>query len=258
MFEPGAVACGCLRVASPRTLAETAFFVPKQTGYPAHFMVEVLHQTNGSVSPWAEILVFTESTATAPWLVAESSGFAPLSGTARLATPATDRGGYLLTPSNAQHGRALQAAHQLASLWQQAKDTGRVPVQTSLDTRGRTGTRLGEIAAYPQDGLQSNGLPGHAQFYVDPTDLLVESSDAAGVDLACQPIRETMAYRATPGTFILQDPAQTNWGSLLAPGHYTSVTNHGAWQTCFLIPPGVLDPILVLNQDEDGGVPVGR
>jgi hypothetical protein len=221
-------------------------------------MVEVLHQANGLVSPWAEILVFTQSDATAPWLVAQSSGFAPLSGTAQLATPATDRDGYLLPPSKPQHDRAQRAAHQLASLWQQAKDTGRVPLQTPFDTRGRTGSRIARIAAYPQDELQANGLVGHAHFYVDPTDLLVESSDAAGFDLACQPIRETMVFHPKPGAVIVQDPGQANWGSLLAPGNYKSVTNHGAWQTCFLIPSGVLDPIFVLNQDVDGAVPSGR
>jgi len=254
VFEPGAVACGCLRVASPRALVKTAFFVPKQTGYPAHFLVEALHQTSGS--SWTEILVFTQSAAGAPWLVAENSGFAPVSGPARLGRAVTDPDGYAMPPSKQQHGRAQKVARQMASLWQQAKDTGRVPVQTSFDTRGQTGSRLAQIAAFPQDGVQSNGLVGHAHFYVDPTDLLVESNDA-GFDLACQPIRETMAYRARPGTVIIQDAAQANWGVLLSPGRYTSVTNHGAWQTCFLISPGANDPIVVLNQDVDGGVPSG-
>jgi hypothetical protein len=67
-----------------------------------------------------------------------------------------------------------------------------------------------------------------------------------------------MVFHPKPGAVIVQDPGQANWGSLLAPGNYKSVTNHGAWQTCFLIPAGVLDPIFVLNQDVDGAVPSGR
>jgi Protein of unknown function (DUF2510) len=250
VYEPGSVACGCLSVASPRPLVKTAFFIPKQTDYPAHFLVEALHESSGT---WTEILVFTKATASAPWLVAENSGFAPLSGPARLGRAVTDADGYVLPPSKQQHARAQHIAGQLASLWQQAKDTGRVPAQIIFETRGQTGGRLAEIAAYPQDELQSNGLRGHARFYVDPADQLVEFNDV-GFDLACQSIRETMAYRPGAGREILQDSARENWGLLVAPGRYTSVTNHGAWQTCFLISPDPNAPVTVLNQDDDGGV----
>ena len=64
VYEPGSVACGCLSVASPRQLVKTAYFVPKQTDYPAHFLVEALHESSGT---WTEILVFTKATARAGW-----------------------------------------------------------------------------------------------------------------------------------------------------------------------------------------------
>jgi hypothetical protein len=67
-----------------------------------------------------------------------------------------------------------------------------------------------------------------------------------------------MAYRPGPGRAILQDSARENWGLLVAPGRYTSVTNHGAWQTCFLISPDANAPVSVLNQDDDGGVTTAR
>jgi hypothetical protein len=255
VYEPGAVACGCLTLASPRALAQTSFFVPRQTTYPAHFLVEALHYVNAA--PWTDILVFTKAGPTAAWLVAEDSGFAPLSGPARLGTAVTDADGYVLPPSAQQRERARNVAHQLASLWQEAKDSGRVPTQTVFETRGQTGIRLARIAAFPQDERQSNGIPGHARFYVDTADPLVEYNDA-GFDLACQPIRETMAYHAGFGRTISQDDAQQNWGTMLAPGRYKSLTNHGAWQTCFLISPDPAVPVTILNQDIDGGVPIAK
>lgn len=256
VFEPGAVACDCLHVSGPRQLLDTEFFVPKQTAYPAHFLVEAMHQTSGS--PWTEILVFTKSGSDAAWLVAENSGFGPLPGQpAQLGKAVTDQQGYVLPPSAQQHERASRIAAQLASLWQQAKDTGRVPPQTTIATTGQTGSRLAQIAAFPQDGVQRNGLLGHARFFVDGSDPLVEFNDA-GFDLTCQAVRETITYRPRPGTVLVQDSAQSNWGRLLAPGHYASVTNHGAWQTCFLISADPAAPVTVLNQDIDGGVPSGQ
>jgi hypothetical protein len=252
VYEPGALACGCLTVARPRPLVDTSFFVPRQTRYPAHFVVEAEHEMPGGW--WAEVLVFTKSGPHAAWAVSLNSGFgrvqaAPL----RLGAAVVDRQGYALAPSPRQHQRAKHLARRLAALWQQAKEIGRVPAQDTFATNGQTGARLARIAAYRQDEPQSNGIPGHARFYVDPRDPLVEVDDG-GFDLACQPVRETMAYRAGRLTAIYQDPARSNWGSLLAPGRYERLTNHGAWQTCFLVSPDQNAPVTVLDQDVDGGV----
>jgi hypothetical protein len=149
----------------------------------------------------------------------------------------------------------VQLARQLAALWQQAKETGQVPAQTRFRTEGQMGARLAQIAAHAQDAVQSNGLFGHMRFFVDPRDPLVEVAEADGSALACQAVRETAAYRPPAGGAIVQDDARQNWGRSLAPGQYATVTNHGAWQTCFLISRNAHAPVIVLNQDVDGGFP---
>jgi hypothetical protein len=256
LYEPGAVACGCLDVTSPRPLLAAEYFVPRQTSYPAHFLVEA--QSSAGGSPWAEILVFTRSGPHARWLVAEDSGFGPPPGhQASLGQATIDRDGYVQPPSTAQGRRAKQVAAQLAAVWQDAKDTGRIPTQTIFSTEGQPGYRLAQIAAHRQDAVQANGLAGHFRFYVDRSDPLYEFGDG-GFDLACQVVRETVVYSPAPGSVIVQDDARASWGLLLAPGRYPHLTSRDAWQTCFLISPVAGAPVVILNQDVGGGVPSAR
>jgi hypothetical protein len=54
---------------------------------------------------------------------------------------------------------------------------------------------------------------------------------------------------------VYQDDARKNWGGLLAPGNYRSVTTHDVWQTCFLIGATPTDPIVVFDSNTGGAVP---
>jgi hypothetical protein len=139
IWERGAVSCRCIRVDAPRPLQSAAYFVPRQTGYPAYFVVEA--QTGYHGMPWAELLVFTKHDAGGRWLVAEDSGFGPPAGVQpRLGRPMAGPGGYdlpvkdVISPS--QHRRAAAAAGQLAALWQQSKDQGSIqPTKTFVRPR---------------------------------------------------------------------------------------------------------------------------
>ncbi|MDQ1625717.1 MAG: hypothetical protein QOJ49_1215 [Actinomycetota bacterium] len=252
-YERGALACGCLHLTGARPMLALEFFVRRQSRYPANFVVEA--ETSQGGPPEVEIFVFRKAAAGAPWLVIQNSRIGAEDWNGHVPGHSLiPPDGYALPPSKAQHAKALGLARALAAEWQRAKETGRVPSRSAFQLSGRTAGRMQQIAAFPQDTEQANGLLGHATFYVDPRDPLVEVNEN-GVDLACQPVRETMVYRPHPGKMLVQDPARSFWGTLLAPGRYSTVTKLGSWQTCFRIDERAAGPVAVLNHDTDGGIP---
>jgi hypothetical protein len=258
-YEVGAIACGCRRVLAERPLRDAAYFVPRQTRFPAHFVVQALTTTLSGERPWVELLVFSRRGPTAPWLVSEDSGFGPMDGdTPRLGVPDVGAGGFTRPVSAAHRARARALTHELAALWQQAKNTASVPRTTTFSLRGQPGDLLRRLAAARQDAIQTNGLHGHFEFAVRDSDPLVVVPDADGYDLACMPIRELKVYTAPAGSTVYQDPGLSNWGPQLPAGRYRSVTFHEAWQTCLGIPHGPLTQVGIFNEDDAGGTPVGR
>lgn len=256
-WERGAVGCGCMSLTAPRRLLKTAYFVPRQTRYPAFFVAEALAE---DPSAWVELLVFTKRRAGDPWLVTEDSGFGPLPGNmARLFVPLGQSSGFNVPIDDAadpdQRDRAFEAAPKLAALWQQAANTGQVPATTRFDLYRESLTQVKKIANHRQDALQPTGLFAHYSFYVSPSDPLFEVAALYGDEIACQPIRERATYTPRPGEVILQDKKQNNWGSLLAPGTYPKITDEKVWETCFRIPEDPNAPATIINQSTGGGVP---
>jgi hypothetical protein len=250
-WEQASVSCGCLAVQSARPLLNAAYFVPRQTSYPASFITEAQTQIDGVY--WTEVLTFTKHASGAPWRITEDSGFGTKPGTTpHLGAPVNDGQGYDQAVSTAQRRRARHTIAHLAQVWQQAKDTGRVPRHTGFELGGAN-SRTGEIARYRQNHVQVNGLIGHFRFYVSRHDPLVDVTDT-GADLACAPVRETVHYTAQPGRVILQDSARRNWGPRVPPGDYQALNSTDVWQTCALIPPTSGQPIGILDQDIGGSL----
>jgi hypothetical protein len=253
-WEKGSVACGCYHVDEPRELISATYLMPKQASYPAFFVAEALQSYKGS--NWVDVLVFTKQDATAKWLVSYESGFGPSAvSTSRVASPTANAANAGPTP--AQHAVAVTAAADLAKVWQTAKETGLPPETEPFDLRGQTMQRLGSLMSAGQDQIQGNGLFGHYTFTASASDPLFEVATADGSELACQPVRETVVYTAQPGYAVHQDNARKNWGALLAPGDYVSLTSRDVWQTCFLIGANPADPIVVLDSDVGGAIPTG-
>lgn len=251
-WEQPAVFCGCLRVNAPRPLISVGTYVPRQTRYPAHFLATAQSVYLGA--GWTELLVFTKYAAGRSWVVTLDSGFAqPPDAGAPLSAPS----GYSPPVSRAQRQRAATVADALAAMWQQAKNTGEVPSSDTFLLTGETLSRVQHLTVYRQDQVQGTGLIGHYVFYVSSSDPVWQAGDAAGNDVACQPVREIATYTAPAGQAIIQDSGQTNWGPQVPPGRYRHVIDHDTWQTCFLIPPNPTDPITVFNQDIGGAVSVG-
>ena len=253
-WEQPSVICGCLSLEAERPLLQSSVFVPRQTHYPASFVAEVkTHLYSDEV----QVLVFTKQAPTKPWLATQMTyTTAPANVSISVSHPTRDAHGYDRPVSGAQHQRAQTIAAHFAALWQAAKTTGVVPTVSEffLTTKGKE--RLGHLALHPQDAVQFGDVSGHFQFYASPHDPLMEVTLAGGYELACQPIRETVLYRAQGGGDVVQDPAQQNF-SILAPGRYREVTSRDVWQTCYMLPRVAIDPVWVFFTDDGGAVATG-
>ena len=165
----GAVACRCLKTSTLRQMLRATYYVPRQTAYPARFVAEVLT----AYSPGhkvVEILVFSRSGPTAPWQVIEDSAYSGGPGHPTTMTAQdqdqVDSNGLVAPTSRAQVARTRAAAARLAAVWQEAKQTGRVPASASaFALGGQTGDRIKMVAWHRQDRVQNNGLLGHYRYY---------------------------------------------------------------------------------------------
>jgi hypothetical protein len=253
-WEKGSVACGCYHIDEPRELASATYLAPKQAGYPAFFVAEATQSYKGT--SWVDVLVFTKQDANAKWLVSYESGFAPSAVSASRVAPPTSAAA-ATGPTPAQHAVAVKAAADLAKAWQSAKETGLPPETETFELRGQTMQRLETLMSAGQDQVQGNGLFGHYTFSASASDPLFEVATADGSELACQPVRDTVVYTPQPGYAVHQDGSRENWGSLLAPGDYASLTARDVWQTCFLIAANPADPIVVFDSGVGGAIPTG-
>jgi hypothetical protein len=252
-WEQAAVSCGCLNVLAPRRLLGVTTLVPRQTHYPASFVAEATTGESGGY--WTETLVFTKQRPGKPWLMTEDSGFGSLPGVQpRRFEPLAAPTGFDATVSAATRARAARVAAQFARVWQQAKDTGRLPTGSGFDLTGDTGRRVANLAAFPQGAVQVNGLIGHFHFAAATSSPLVVANTVEGT-LACRPTDETVVYTpAGPGGAAIQNQSRSNWGPELAPGAYREIVDHDVWQTCFVIPTNPALPIGVLDQDIGGSL----
>lgn len=257
-WEVGAVACRCLKTSTLRQMLRANYYVPRQTSYPARFVAEVLT----AYSPGhkvVEILVFSRSGPAAPWQVIEDSAYSGGPGHPTTMTAQdqdqVDSDGLVAQASRAQVARTRAAAARLAAVWQEAKQTGRVPASASAFTLGgQTGDRIKMVAWHRQDRVQNNGLLGHYRYYTTRSDPVVVVPYGPGYELGCQPLRSTVTYRGAPGQVVYQDPGQRNWGTRVPAGNYRSITLREAWPTCFVISRNGTEPVFVVNRDYGSGI----
>lgn len=258
-WEDGAVACNCIVTANLRPLRDAAFHVPRQTTYPARFVVDALTAySNGNEG--VEVLVFSRSDRRAPWLVIENSAYGPGAGKkAELIAPDASPGRLTKPVSAARVAEARAAAAQLAAVWQEAKETGRIPAAADAFVQSnQTLDRIKFLASNPQNTVQDTGLLGRSSFSTRRSDPVVVVPYARGYDLGCQPIRSTVKIWGRPGEVVNQDPDRRNWGADVPPGQYRSLTLHKTWQTCFLLSPDPAEPVFVFNQMIGAGTSTPR
>jgi hypothetical protein len=254
-WEISSVACDCLNVSTVRPLLEAVYFVPRQTTYPARFIVEVRTRYS-SGGEGVELLTFSRSGPRARWLVIESSFFGPrkLEDPAVLILPDTTADGFTKPVSPAVQARARSVARQFAAVWQETKNTGRIPDSAEgFVLQGQTGNRLTALAEHRQNSKQRNGLYGHFTFFTKTTDPLVVVPTAHNFVLACQPVHGNIEYTPGRDRVVYQDPGLKNWGPLVKPGNYRAMTVYQEWQTCFAVYDDPAKKVFVFNQDIGGG-----
>jgi hypothetical protein len=241
----GQARCGCLQLAGSGFSA-SRLFVPRQEQYPAYFVAMARTVTTEGNS-WTEVMAFSRSSPTTRWQLSLATGWGPSGGkVAELGYPVLDADGYAAVPDTHTSAAAQVAVRRLASYYQAAKNTGRLPANPF--TPGFWSDQMAaDIAAHRQDAVQRNGLHGHFSYTVDPADPVFQViSGSQG--MACGVVRFRSVYTGRNGGHPYQTADLRNWGPELAEGGYKSITVSGVSQTCFFVPVRG-GPALVLGGD---------
>jgi hypothetical protein len=251
--EMAANACGC--TPPPRPLAVRDLFVPKQSTYPAWFVGEVTTgPTTGSPADVA-FMVFTRASLSAHWMLALETEYAFSGGGAWVyATPESMAGGFDL-PSSPHN----ELPADLGAYYEHWADTGMAP-PTSPFAPGTYTTTIGETQVKEDERFAALGEIHRVTYSVDVAqdgDWTVAANNVRtepsyGWALSCGTVRYEAVTTLAPGApAILQPVDRSTWGATLAPGQYTSVTQWGLHETCFL---DDLTGIPYLVFGHDGGV----
>ena len=228
--------------------------MPRQLSYPARFIAQVRTRDSAGAEG-IELLTFSRRGPMENFRVIESSFIAPQNGKpAQFIQPDATADGFTKPVSPAVQARARSVARKLAAVWQETKNTGRVPKSAeAFVLQGQTGDRLADLAEHRQDTKQKNGFYGHFTFFTKSADPLVVVPSAHGFVLACQPVHGNIVYTPRRGRTIDQDPGLVNWGPLVKAGT-RAITLYQEWQTCFAIYKDPAKKVVVFNQDIGGGL----
>lgn len=253
------VRCACPIRRSPGRYGPISVFVPRQTTYPARFMVEAATTRSPNI-PWTEVMVFIRASAHARWTLDLDTGWERPAGVAPVLRQAgTDTQGFDPRPSPSTQAQARTVEAALVTYWQAAKREGRVPEPNPFQPGPWTNDMAARLAEHPQGTIQANGLIGHNSYSTEGGGRLYAFTDSRGNEIACGVVLEKVVDTAGPGGAPYQNTDRTNWGPDLRPGPYRSITMVNQWQTCFILSPGA-DPALVLggdglNESRTTGVP---
>lgn len=246
-------ACGCNDY-TPRTIATHDLFVPKQTAYPAWFIAELTTGPVDVTSSDVSLMVFTRASAAAHWMLSLETGYSIGAPTAWVyATPETMTSGFDL-PSPVHN----ELPGDLAAYYQHWAADGTAP--TSPFAPGVFTSAVGQTQVATDKTYAAEGQLHRVSYSVDLTADGVWSASANndrdqpsyGWTLTCGTEHyvsvTTLAKGATP---IVQPADLSTWGSTLPPGQYTSVTQWGLHESCFMDDP-YGTPYIVLGHE--GGV----
>ncbi len=246
-------ACGCNDY-TPRAIATHDLFIPRQTAYPAWFIAELTTGPVDLTSSDVSLMVFTRASAAAHWMLSLETGYSIAAPTAWVyATPETMTSGFDL-PSPTHN----ELPGDLAAYYQHWATDGTAP--TSPFAPGVFTSSVGQTQVATDKTYASEGQVHRVTYSVDLAADGVWSASANndrdqpsyGWTLTCGTEHyvsvTTLAKGATP---IVQPADVSAWGSTLPPGQYTSVTQWGLHESCFMDDP-YGTPYIVLGHQ--GGV----
>jgi len=246
-------ACGCNDY-TPRTIATHNLFIPRETAYPAWFIDELTTGPVDVTSSDVSLMVFTRASAAAHWMLALETGYSIGAPTAWVyATPETMASGFDL-PSPVHN----ELPGDLAAYYQHWATDGTAP--TSPFAPGVFTSAIGQAQVAADKSYAAAGQVHRVSDSVDVAADGVWSASANNVrdqpsygwTLTCGTERyEAVTTPAKGAAPIIQPPDLSTWGSTLPAGRYTSVTQWGLHESCFLDDP-YGTPYIVLGHQ--GGV----
>jgi hypothetical protein len=238
--EWDAVGCtmGCAPP-SPRPINDVRFFIPQQNAYPADFMAQVLTTSFHSASAMVEIMVFTRQAAGQPWFLSFDTVYTGLDS---LRESPIDYRGFDAVPADDTSLDRTALPGMLASYWRQWGETGAAPADTPF-YEGPFTSDHGMNLAKSIETLRAQGINHKETFSADPThdgvwSFAVNLRSADGhlhEDLVttCGTVRYRIIESPTqPGATLKQSNTYKPYGTLLAPGDYSSIIFSGVIQSC--------------------------
>jgi hypothetical protein len=223
----------CVGECSPstqRSYTNRKVFVPPNGPYPASFAAVVSTTTYTTYRPSEELLIFTRRTASAPWHITFVAGWV---GSFAIDPPSPNPTAPDPAPQSPVAPDVLPRS--LADYWQAWHDHSGPP---------STGNPLTSFPALVDQGKQLIDPAQHpnveqARFWADPVhDGLFQFAASDGRVVICGNVHESLVETPRPGTPpLLQSPSQQEFGALLPPGRYSSVTTERLQSTCFIVWP---------------------
>ena len=229
-LESDEVTCGCNTRAVRGPVYGESVFVPRQRSFPAAFLAEVKTTLTGA--PYVQYLIIARESISTPWEVVADPGEA---GARPLDQPKIGPGGF--DDAAAPGAAAKNLPSEFASYWHTWTEEGHAPAHSPF-APGQWTTQAGATYAKEPSGSWSsqNGLQGYYSFEGGGDNEVWSFGTATGA-ITCGVVRWQTIW-AYPGGGIYQDPAQSNWGTSVAPGNYEYEAETQIMQPCFIQRPG--------------------
>lgn len=212
----GSLYCGC--APTPSAYSSVSFSAPPQSTYPVYFLGQ-FEKKNYAQEALTEQVIFVQSAANAPWVVAyvtDSLGNGLLPASANLtATP----------PAEPSLGSAAQS---FASFFQELDNTGKA--SSTLPTGYSPGTFIQKLATASIRGYTERKAAGedvtftHSISEVSPRFATAASSTTPGWGAeVCFVMTEVRTYKYSDGTPLVQTGNLKAWTALLPAGSYSTI-----------------------------------
>jgi hypothetical protein len=249
----------CVEESKPRPIESLTTIVPVQNHYPIYFLAEVRTTADATGlngldtwEPWIELQILTKASASSSWKISFDSGLdgpdgasptlLPFDLVSASTLPQPTPGDINVRPNRTPPQPADQYLSLLGSYWQSFVDVGHAPDQSVFVTDGYTSGVGQQLAQFPQGST----YVGHAQqfeFSSSSKDQSWVFSASGGYPLVCGTIDETESDTTSPSSPMFQNSDESNYGTPLAPGYYSQITNKVAHDTCVLVVAGGLDAV---------------
>ncbi|MHB8320279.1 MAG: hypothetical protein ACYDEP_13820 [Acidimicrobiales bacterium] len=225
----GALSCGCSPW--PPLYSSISYSAPVQTSYPLYFLA-MIQGKDYEGSSQVRTVVFTQPSPTAPWKIAYMAAYGGVVQPFNISSRSLSG---LSSSSQAPISDLLAAPQDIENIFQQIDQYGTMPtLPTGLVNDGLLQHLMTSSQStyyqYANEGFTQTTT--HTLRSVSPVFRL-----PAGLYYECTNISLTGSVSsATP---IVQPPDQSQWGNLLAPGSYTTISFSAANTYCFSYSPGV-------------------